>query len=156
MGIEIERKFLVVGDGWRQRVSGIFYRQGYLTVDPERTVRVRIAGSKGFLTIKGQSEGLSRSEFEYAIPLADATFLLDRLCLRPLVEKTRYTISYRGKLWEIDEFSGANSGLLLAEVELDSVDEPVEFPPWVGTEVSDDQRYYNASLAQNPFQNWSP
>lgn len=154
MAIEIERKFLVHGDEWRKDAVGTAYRQGYLTVDPERTVRVRIAGDKGFLTIKGKTEGISRSEFEYSIPFAEATHLLDSLCLRPLIEKVRYCVNYADRLWEIDEFAGDNSGLILAEVELESSDAQVELPPWAGEEVTSDPRYYNASLSQSPYQSW--
>jgi adenylate cyclase len=154
MGIEIERKFLVRDDAWRRCAAGKDYRQGYLTVDPERTVRVRIAGEKGFLTIKGKTEGLARSEFEYPIPLAEAAFLLDQLCLRPLIEKIRYNVTFGGRTWEIDEFGGDNEGLILAEVELDSCDQSVDLPPWVGEEVTGDRRYYNASLIQNPYKGW--
>jgi len=154
MAIEIERKFLVHDDGWRRGAVGKSYHQGYLTIDPERTVRVRIAGAEAFLTIKGKTEGMARNEFEYPIPLTDATLLLDQLCLRPLIEKTRYTLVYAGRTWEIDEFGGDNSGLILAEIELDSSDEEVELPPWVGEEVTDDHRYYNASLTQNPYRKW--
>ncbi len=154
MAIEIERKFLVNGQSWRHDATGTSYRQGYLTIDPERTVRVRIAGEKAFLTIKGKTEGMSRSEFEYQIPLKDATELLDNLCLRPLIEKVRYRINFGGRVWEVDEFEGDNYGLLLAEVELESSDEQVELPPWAGKEVTHDPRYYNASLSQSPFQSW--
>lgn len=154
MAVEIERKFLVRSDDWRKGAVGTSYRQGYLTIDPERTVRVRIAGDKGFLTIKGKTEGMTRSEFEYPIPLAEASQLLDALCLRPLIEKIRYCVNYAGHLWEIDEFAGDNNGLILAEVELDSCDEQVELPPWAGEEVTEDHRYYNSSLSQTPYQSW--
>jgi adenylate cyclase len=154
MAIEIERKFLVRGDSWRLSATGKRYRQGYLSVDADRTVRVRVAGNEGFLTIKGKTEGTARSEFEYSIPLCDAALLLDQLCLRPLIEKTRYTVEYAGRAWEVDEFAGENSGLILAEVELDSIDEQIALPPWAGEEVTDDFRYYNASLVQNPYRSW--
>ncbi|APG26762.1 adenylate cyclase [Syntrophotalea acetylenivorans] len=154
MAIEIERKYLVRSDKWRKEAVGTAYRQGYLTVDPERTVRVRIAGDKGFLTIKGKTEGISRSEFEYSIPLAEATQLLDTLCLRPLIEKVRYKVNYSQHLWEIDVFAGVNEGLVLAEVELESSDDQVELPPWAGKEVTSDPRYYNASLSKFPYQSW--
>lgn len=155
LAIEIERKFLIRDDAWRRGASGKDYRQGYLTVDPERTVRVRIAGDEGFLTIKGKTVGMARSEFEYPIPLAEAALLLDQLCLRPLIEKTRYTLSFGGHVWEIDEFSGDNQGLIMAEVELNSADEQVELPPWIGKEVTGDRRYYNASLIRNPYKSWN-
>jgi adenylate cyclase len=154
MAIEIERKFLVRDDSWRQDANGTAYRQGYLNFDPERTVRVRIAGDKGFLTIKGKTEGMARSEFEYPIPLEEAAQLLDTLCLRPLIEKTRYCVTYGGRTWEIDEFDGDNRDLILAEIELESSDEQVELPPWAGHEVTDDPRYYNASLSRTPYRNW--
>lgn len=154
MAIEIERKFLVRNDDWRSGAVGTSYRQGYLTIDPERTVRVRIAGDQGFLTIKGITEGMSRSEFEYPIPLEEASQLLDTLCLRPLIEKVRYCVTYAGTLWEIDVFAADNAGLILAEVELESSDQQVELPPWAGEEVTSDARYYNASLSQTPYRNW--
>lgn len=154
MPIEIERKFLVVGDSWRQGAAGTLYRQGYLCTDPERTVRVRLAGDAGTLTIKGKAEGISRAEFEYVIPATEAAELLDRLCLRPLIEKVRFRRLHAGRVWEIDEFFGENKGLILAEVELESADAQPEIPSWAGREVSDDPRYYNASLVQHPFSMW--
>lgn len=154
MAIEIERKFLVSDDSWRHGATGTIYRQGYLTIDPERTVRVRIAGERGFLTIKGKTEGMTRSEFEYPIPLKDAIQLLDTLCLRPLIEKTRYCVTYGGRTWEVDEFDGDNRDLILAEVELEASDEQVELPPWAGQEVTDDPRYFNASLSRTPYRTW--
>lgn len=155
MAIEIERKFLVRGEGWRRQARGSHYRQGYLTVDPERTVRVRVAGEKAFLTIKGKSHGMSRSEFEYPIPFDEAIEMLESLCHKPLIEKFRYQVCYRGHRWEVDEFEGDNQGLILAEVELARIDEEVELPPWADREVTDDPRYYNASLSRNPFCNWA-
>ncbi|WP_448602375.1 CYTH domain-containing protein [Thermoleptolyngbya sp.] len=154
MAQEIERKFLVVGDRWRGLAEGVTYRQGYLLSGVGRTVRVRIAGTQGFLTIKGATEGLSRREFEYEIPLADAEELLDTLCDRPLIEKTRYTIPYAGLLWEVDEFWGDNDGLIVAEVELSSPDQTVQLPDWIGEEVSHDPRYFNAALVQHPYRQW--
>lgn len=154
MGTEIERKFLVRSDAWREEAEGETYRQGYLSVDPERTVRVRVAGKRGYLTVKGRSEGLARAEFEYPIPVADAHALLDGLCLRPLIDKVRYRVEHGGREWTVDDFGGENRGLVLAEVELAAPDEAVELPPWVGEEVSDDPRYYNANLIQRPFRTW--
>ena len=151
---EIERKFLVGNDSWRPGASGTRFRQGYLSTDPERTVRVRLEGDRGVLTIKGPSRGISRAEFEYPIPAAEAATLLDTLCLQPLIEKTRYRVEHGGHLWEIDEFAGDNAGLVLAEVELSSEDEQVALPPWVGMEVSNDPRYFNANLARHPFSRW--
>lgn len=155
MGTEIERKFLVVGDAWRQGASGTDYRQGYLCTTPERTVRVRVAGDKGYLTIKGARKGVSRLEFEYAIPLADAQAMLDSMCVRPLIEKTRYRVAHEGLEWEVDEFAGENAGLVVAEVELEREDQEVPLPAWVGKEVSTDDRYANANLAERPFSTWS-
>lgn len=154
MAVEIERKFLVTGTQWKKNAAGLLYRQGYLSFDKERTVRVRIAGKKGFLTIKGISEGISRLEFEYEIPLADANSLLAELCHQPLIEKKRYTVEHKGFTWEIDEFFGENKGLTVAELELASENQSFEKPVWIGDEVSDDHRYFNASLARHPFSQW--
>ncbi len=154
MGTEIERKFLVRGDGWRQGAAGTRYRQGYLSTAAERNVRVRLAGARGFLTVKGRAEGLTRLEFEYEIPAADAERLLDELCRKPLIEKTRFVVEHRGATWEIDEFEGVNAGLVVAEVELEDEDQEVDLPPWVGAEVSEDPRYLNASLVDKPFATW--
>ncbi|HZP64739.1 MAG TPA: CYTH domain-containing protein [Rudaea sp.] len=153
MATEIERKFLVEGTAWRQG-RGTRLVQGYLNRDPQRTVRVRIAGSAGFLTVKGASRGATRSEFEYAIPLADAEALL-ALVDGPLVEKVRYEITHAGALWEVDEFLGDNAGLVLAEIELEREDQPVMKPAWVGAEVTGDPRYYNANLAAFPYARWA-
>ncbi len=154
MNIETERKFLVKDTSWKEGAEGVAYRQGYLSSHPERTVRVRTAGEKAYLTIKGKPVGASRSEFEYEIPHAEAERLLDQLCEKPLIEKIRYKILYAEMLWEVDEFSGDNTGLVVAEVELASEDQPVELPPWAGAEVTEDQRYYNSSLVGNPFSLW--
>jgi adenylate cyclase len=154
MGKEIERKFLVTGNDYRSANSQPL-RQGYLNREKPRTVRVRTVGRHGFLTIKGISVGPTRDEFEYPIPLADANQLLDSLCERPLIEKRRYVINYVGKTWEIDEFSGENAGLVIAEVELSDEREVFEKPPWVGEEVTHDARYLNANLVKHPFCHWS-
>lgn len=153
MGREIERKFLVTGDGWRGAGESCRYVQGYLSRDPERVVRVRRAGEKAFLTIKGVTRGVVRPEFEYPIPAADAEELL-KLCLSPLIEKTRTVVEYGGKRWEVDEFAGENAGLVIAEIELSREDEPFQRPPWLGREVSADPRYSNASLSERPFKSW--
>ena len=152
MGIEIERKFLVRRELWFPPDSGIRVRQGYLCLDPERTVRV--AGETGFLTIKGRSEAGGRAEYEYQIPVEEANELLDRLCHRPLIDKIRFRIESGNHLWEVDEFFGENAGLLMAEVELADIAEPVDLPEWIGPEVTDDPRYYNASLIRDPFKGW--
>lgn len=153
MGTEIERKFLVVGDQWRSLGQGTRYCQGYLSTRP--TVRVRIAGDQGYLTIKGPSDGVSRAEFEYGIPLADAQTMLATLCQRPLIEKVRTKIPIDGLVWEVDEFMGDNHGLILAEVELTAANQAFEIPPWIGVEVSGDPRYFNSYLVQHPFSTWS-
>lgn len=154
MGQEIERKFLVKADLWQPPNSGSPIRQGYLPVQEKRTVRVRIAGDRAYLTLKGPAQGLVRSEFEYEIPVADAEAILAQLCSGPLVEKTRYRLPHGGLTWEVDEFFGDNAGLLMAEVELIRPDQPVELPAWIGQEVTDDPRYYNASLSRYPYKEW--
>ena len=154
MGKEIERKYLIKDDTWRKDASGTTYRQGYLSTVKERTVRVRTIDDKGFLTIKGITIGATRREYEYEIPMADANEMLDELCEKPIIEKTRFKISHAGVTWEIDEFAGVNQGLIVAEVELESEDQNIDFPPWVGEEVSGDPRYFNSNLIANPFANW--
>lgn len=153
MAKEIERKFLVEGDAWRT-AEGQVYRQGYLNTDKERTVRVRTIGEQGYLTVKGITRGATRAEFEYLIPVGEADQMLDSLCEKPLIEKKRYKVQNQGHLWEIDEFSGVNEGLILAEIELGSEDEPFARPPWLGEEVTDDPRYFNANLVDHPYSEW--
>ena len=152
MAIEIERKFLVRGDGWRN-APAVYYSQGYLNRAKERTVRVRIAGDEAFLTIKGASSGASRAEFEYSILLQDARELL-ALCEQPLIEKYRRKILYEGYVWEVDEFLGANEGLVVAEIELPSEKAAFAKPGWVGEEVTSDPRYFNSALSSHPWQRW--
>lgn len=152
MAIEIERKFLVVDDSWRG-APAVYFCQGYLSRAKERTVRVRVAGALGYLTIKGVSQGASRAEFEYEIPLADAKQLL-LLCDGPVIEKYRRNIEFDGMTWEVDEFLGANQGLVVAEIELVSEDQLFSRPAWVGEEVTDDARYYNSALTVHPFSQW--
>lgn len=151
---EIERKFLVSGDQWRALGTATLFRQGYLSVSKERTVRVRVAGDQGFLTIKGISDGISRAEFEYEIPLPDAQEMLDTLCIKPLIEKRRYRIPYGKHVWEVDEFLGENQGLMVAEIELKDAAEIFALPDWIGAEVSDDARYFNSNLIAHPFSKW--
>lgn len=153
MGIEIERKYLVKDDNWRSLGVPVHYVQGYLVSDGIRTVRVRIAGDNGYLTIKGKSNGYSRAEFEYPVPAADAREML-KLCTIPVIEKYRTKVSYGGKIWEIDQFEGQNKGLIMAEIEIISEDEEFVMPPWIGEEVTGDLRYFNSNLAVYPFQNW--
>ena len=154
MAKEIERKFLVRNESFKLFSTGVIYRQGYLNRDKERTVRVRVAGENAFITIKGLTDGIERLEFEYPIPLADANEMLATLCVKPLIEKLRYKIMSDGHLWEVDEFIGDNEGLTVAEVELETPDEPVVIPDWVGQEVTGDLMYFNSNLVINPFKNW--
>ena len=153
MPTEIERKFLVADDSWRDGSAGVRISQGYLSQDPDRTVRVRIGGEGAWLTIKGRTEGITRAEFEYAIPVAEARELL-ALCLPTIIDKTRYRVSFGEHKWEIDVFHGENHGLVIAELEL--ADEAISpaLPPWIGEEVSADARYFNSCLASRPFANW--
>lgn len=153
MAAEIERKFLVAEDSWRDGSAGVRIAQGYLSQDPDRTVRVRLAGDNAWLTIKGRTEGITRAEFEYVIPADDAQVLLE-MCLPSVIDKTRHEISYAGHLWEIDVFHGDNEGLVVAEVELADESISPELPPWVGAEVSSDARYFNSCLAALPFRKW--
>ena len=152
MGIEIERKFLVVGDDWRQ-APAVPYAQGYLNRDKQRTVRVRIVREQAWLTVKGVNAGATRAEFEYPIPVADARQLL-ALCDGPLVRKLRRVVVHAGATWEVDEFQGDNAGLVVAEIELAAEDAAFEAPPWLGAEVTHDPRYFNSSLATAPFSTW--
>lgn len=152
MAEEIERKFLVDAS-WRPQTDGTHIAQGYLCREPERTVRVRIRGDKGYLTIKGKNKGISRLEYEYEIPLKDAAELM-QLCERPLVEKTRYLEEWDGFCWEIDVFAGANDGLVVAEVELPTAATVFSRPAWLSVEVSDDARYYNSNLIKKPYSEW--
>jgi adenylate cyclase len=154
---EIERKFLVRGDGWRNFAGdGVACRQGYILSEAEgATVRVRRMGDQGFLTIKGPTKGISRPEMEYEIPAADAEYILNHLCNGNIVSKTRYSLIHKGLMWEIDEFCGENSGLIVAEIELDNEHQPFDRPDWLGEEVSSDRRYTNAALSRQPFKSWS-
>ena len=154
MAKEIERKFLVDTALWRPMAAGTLYRQGYLSSVNERVVRVRVAGDRGFLTIKGLTTGVSRLEFEYPIPLADATVMLNQLCERPLIKKTRHREVFAGRTWEIDVFHGDNDGLVMAEVEIANPEDKIELPRWAGDEISNDPRYFNNNLAANPYNNW--
>lgn len=152
MPLEIERKFLVKGSDWKTQ-NGKRYTQGYLNLDKERTVRVRLAGKCCFLTIKGITRGTCRNEFEYEIPENDAGELL-KICDGNIIDKIRHTVHYKGIKWEVDEFLGDNEGLMIAEVELTSEDQVFEKPPWLGEEVTGDPRYFNSNLAANPYNTW--
>ncbi|MBL1173711.1 CYTH domain-containing protein [Pantanalinema sp. GBBB05] len=154
MPTEIERKFLVIGDDWRTLADGVAYSQGYIAKTEGRVVRVRIAGEHGYLTIKGATQGITRSEYEYVIPIEDAREMLHTLCDRPLIEKTRYKIEQSGLVWEVDEFAGDNQGLIMAEVELSDANQAIDLPSWIGEEVSHDPRYYNSNLVKYPYSQW--
>lgn len=154
MGVEIERKFLLAGDAWRALGEPVLLRQGYLSSDPDRVVRVRTEGAAGTITIKGRSTGATRGEWEYPIPLDDANELLDRLCQKPLIEKYRRRIRLGAHTWEVDEFLGENRGLMFAEIELASEDEQFDLPAWIGAEVTHDRRYFNSSLISLPYSKW--
>jgi len=154
MGKEIERKFLVKDDAFKQMAKGTRYRQGYLSSTKERVVRVRTIDDKGFLTVKGITTGATRVEYEYEIPAIDADAMLDELCEKPIIEKNRYKIPQGKFVWEIDEFFGENDGLVVAEVELESEDQVYNKPEWVGAEVTGDPKYFNSNLIQNPYKNW--
>lgn len=156
MAKEIERKFLVRGDTWRNLAEGQYYCQGYVPTQGKQTVRIRIIGEQGYLTLKGPVVGISRSEFEYQIPVADARAILAELCQTPLIEKYRYQITLDNLVWEVDEFLGENRGLIVAEVELTHAEQTVELPNWIGTEVTGDPKYYNSNLVKTPFNSWPP
>jgi adenylate cyclase len=153
MGQEIERKFLVKGESWRAG-AGMVIRQGYLHNEIEGTVRIRTKGERAYLTIKGSTTGITRLEFEYEIPVEEANQILDELCLKPLIEKTRYEVHLGGFKWEIDEFLGENDGLVVAEIELEDESQEFPRPDWLGMEVSEDFRYQNANLVKNPYSKW--
>lgn len=155
MATETERKFLVKGSSWRQVATCKLLKQGYIADDSRVAVRVRIAGDDGFLTIKGAKSGMSRLEYEYPIPIADADEMLAQLCHQPIIEKTRYTLDHAGLEWIVDEFAGENAGLLVAEVELEREDQPVSLPEWAGEEVTDDPRYLNVNLVKYPYRSWT-
>jgi adenylate cyclase len=158
MALEIERKFLLKNDSWRAAVtSSRRLSQGYLTTlteDAKASVRVRFGGDQAYLNIKSMRLGMSRDEFEYPIPIEDAGHMLANLCSGAVIEKIRHHVHFAGLLWELDEFLGANKGLVVAEVELESEDQAFEKPDWVGDEVTDDRRYYNVSLVRHPFTEW--
>ncbi|MCU0437012.1 MAG: CYTH domain-containing protein [Raineya sp.] len=155
MGLEIERKFLVQPDIWDKlpKEKGEFYKQGYISTEPSKTIRVRLTEQSAFITIKGSSQGFSRMEFEYSILQEDAKQLLDNFCLN-IISKIRYKILYQSHLWEVDVFLEDNEGLIIAEIELESETDLFELPSWIKEEVTTDERYYNSYLSQNPFQTW--
>ena len=159
MANEIERKYLVTSDAWRANSRREDLRQGYISRQPGRSVRVRTqfndeGDGKAFLTLKGSRQGITRPEFEYEISISDAIYMLNQMCEKPVIEKTRHFVDYEGLTWEVDEFRGENAGLIVAEVELERADQPIVLPPWIGKEVTNDNRYYNSQLVQNPYKLW--
>ena len=158
MGKEIERKYLVKKDEWQSykhdlSVTGTKYRQGYIPTGNTTTVRLRTIDKQGYITIKGKTTGYTRSEFEYPIPIEDAEEMLSTLCLEPSVEKIRYKVNLDNLTWEVDEFFGDNTGLIIAEVELENEEQQVNLPNWIDKEVND-KKYFNASLVKHPYSQW--
>jgi adenylate cyclase len=155
VGTEIERKFLVADDSWRAEAGpGAVMAQGYLCTGPPVAARVRVTGDVAHLNLKKATLDIKRAEYEYPIPVADAMEILHDLCGGHIIEKTRYEVEHEGLVWEVDVFAGLNEGLIVAEVELDSEDQHVPRPPWVGEEVSSDARYFNSHLSVQPFSEW--
>jgi adenylate cyclase len=155
MAVEIEHKFLLANDGWRQHVShSVKYRQGYLSSQATSSIRVRISNDHAWLNIKTATIGTRRHEYEYEIPMADADEILNNLCRKPLIEKTRHFVTAGSHVWEIDEFEGDNQGLIVAEIELDETQQSFAKPAWLGKEVTDNLRYYNNNLAIHSYSEW--
>lgn len=152
---EIERKYLVIGEFQSHQKAQKKIKQGYLSSDPERTVRIRVSNTNGFITIKGASDhsGMKRLEWEKEIPVQEAETLL-KLCLPTVIHKTRYLVDYKGNIFEVDVFHDANKGLILAEIELESIEQKFELPDWIGEEVTQDKKYYNSFLSKHPYTTW--
>jgi adenylate cyclase len=155
MAIEIEHKFLLANEDWRQHIhKSVKYKQGYLSSQQTSSIRVRIADNQAWLNIKSATIGTQRQEFEYEIPLPDAEEIINTLCGKPLIEKIRHFVTDDHNIWEIDEFEGDNKGLIVAEIELSKTGQYFTKPTWLGAEVTDDLRFYNNNLAINPYKNW--
>ena len=155
MAIEIERKYLVKNDNWRQHITGSLHMiQGYLGGNENSSIRIRDSGNKADINIKAKIVGSSRSEFEYMVPISEAHEMLKELCDKPLIEKTRHLVIHAEHIWEVDEFAGENAGLIVAEIELASLNEPFQPPDWLGKEVTEDVRYYNICLVNHPYSSW--
>jgi len=152
---EIERKYLVTDRSCLDRLAGVAFRQGYIPTQDGGVVRVRIEGERAVLTLKGATSGIARREYEYEIPPADAHAILGELCVKPLIEKTRFIVEYDGHAWDIDVFEGDNAGLVVAEIELESAGEEFTLPAWAGKDVSHDVRYYNQRLVEHPYSRWA-
>jgi len=156
MAIEIEHKFLLANNNWRDHVThSIQYRQGYLSSQPTSSIRIRVSANKAWLNVKSATIGTHRHEYEYEIPLQDANEMINILCRKPIIEKVRHFVIHEGKTWEIDEFDGDNQGLIVAEIELSEIDQTFSKPEWLGKEVTHDLRYYNNNLAMHPYSEWS-
>jgi adenylate cyclase len=154
MAIEIERKYLVKDLSFKELSTGVLYKQGYLSKESMNTVRVRIIAHKGLITIKGPSTGISRSEYEFEIPINDAEEMMENMCTKPIIQKNRYTYEYKGFTWEIDEFLQENEGLVVAEIELENENQLFAKPDFIGEEVTDDYRYRNSNLVLHPYKTW--
>lgn len=154
MALEIERKFLVLNNDYKNASKKVLFRQGYLSVDFERTVRVRCCDGMGFITVKGKNKLCSREEYEYNIPYGDAERMLDKLCIRPIIEKVRHFLVYEGCKWVVDEFQGVNEGLVIAEIELENEQQLFEKPKWLGDEITSEVKYFNSNLIENPYKSW--
>jgi len=154
MGKEIERKFLLKNSKWKEGITAAFFQQGYILINENKALRVRLEGNRAHLNIKSSIDGINRYEYEYEIPVSDAVEMLEKLCIKPIIEKNRYIVYFADKKWEIDEFSGENEGLVVAEIELKDENEYFEKPDWLGEEVTFDKRYYNSSLATHPYKKW--
>ncbi len=155
MAKEIERKFLIDISGIESIGSGSRIKQGYISTTDNTAVRIRVSGAAAYLTLKGENQGATRTEFEYEIPIEDANEIIKELCSGPVIDKTRYLVEYGSHTWEIDVFHGDNDGLIVAEVELESETEKVDLPKWVINEVTGEVKYYNSSLLDNPFNKWN-
>jgi len=154
MALEIEHKFLVNSTVFRNMAEPMLYRQGYLAVLSDTIIRVRTTGAKAFITVKSRVSNLTRKEFEYEIPLDDAEKMLNEMCIGQVIEKYRYRIDYEGFSWEVDEFLGDNSGLIVAEIEVSDEKQEFEKPGWIDVEVTDDPRYLNSNLSKQPYNTW--
>jgi adenylate cyclase len=155
MALEIERKFRVINDAWRANTStSTLLRQGYLANTARASVRVRLAGEQGWLSVKAMTPGRARAEYEVPVSAADANEMLGTLCEGPLIEKWRHIVPHAGSRWEVDEFLGENAGLIIAELELESEQQPFVLPDWLGVEVTDELRYFNFRLSQEPYRLW--
>ena len=154
MALEIERKYLIDLEKISPLENGIRIKQGYLSTNKDSVVRVRVKNDKAYLTIKGSNSGIARLEFEYEIPLNEANEMLEKLCQKPIIDKTRYIINHENHTWEVDVFYGDNDGLVVTEVELSSEDEAINLPIWIKEEVSHDDRYYNSNLMKHPYKDW--